>query len=99
MPKTQVNTQAKRSLAKFEKVSWRDNEPTAMVDWSQVEAHDLMNLLLSVTRSGGALILGLTSDGGAFSVCILLDDSKIREYPHTPAEFATFSKAVVEELA
>src|SRR5690348_1292155 len=96
-PKTQ--TQARKSLEKFEKISWRDNEPAVQVDWSQVEAADIMNLLLMVTRSGGALILGLTSDGGAYSVCILLDDSKIREYPHTPAEFKAFSNAVVQELA
>jgi len=88
-----------RKLARFENLAWRDNAPTEPVDWHQVATADLMNLLLAVTRSGGAVILGLTSDGGAFSVCILLDDQKIREYPHSPAEFSAFATAVVQELA
>jgi hypothetical protein len=35
-----------------------------------------------VTSFGAAIMFGLTSDQGAFSICVLDSDNKIKEYPH-----------------
>jgi hypothetical protein len=40
----------------------------------------------AITRAGGAIMFGLTQDGGAFSLCILSNREKLKDYPHTSEE-------------
>ena len=41
-----------------------------------------------VSKHGGAIMFGLTSDGGAYSVCVLAGSEKIKEYPSSVEELS-----------
>jgi len=59
-------------------VSWRDIAPQLIAD-----------LVRIVTSNGAAIMFGVTSDGGAFSICILDNANKIKEYPRDDTEVAS----------
>lgn len=62
---------------------WRENGQSGLDNvWHEIDSELLHDTVHYVTAKGAALILGVTSDGGAYSVCVLDGDSKIREYPH-----------------
>jgi len=76
---------------------WKSNTPIALVcNWSDIDATAIRACIDAVTRAGGAVMLGLTSDGGAFSVCILHDQDKIKEYPHGKTECTAMLQALTE---
>jgi len=65
---------------------WRKNQAFGTeCHWSDVDATILRGAIDAVSKAGGALMFGVTSDGGAFSLCILQGDQKVKEYPHSPA--------------
>lgn len=53
-------------------------------DWGDAMPELLASLAVSVTRAGGLCSFGRTSDGGALSVTIFLDNDRHTEYikPH-----------------
>lgn len=66
---------------------WRENRGAALeVVWGDVDATKLRGMVDSITRAGGAVMLGRTSDGGAYSICVLMDSERLKEYPHTVEE-------------
>jgi len=71
--------------------------PVLTVYWSSIEATSIRGALDAVTRAGGAIMFGRTSDGGALSICILDRDQKIKEYPHTSEEAEEVLAAILEE--
>lgn len=71
--------------------------PVVEIYWSDLESQDLRLAIDAVTRMGGAILFGRTSDGGALSICILDGNEKIKEYPHTVAEAAAILTSIVEE--
>lgn len=71
--------------------------PVLDIYWSAIDATKIRAALDGVTRQGGAIMFGRTSDGGALSVCILDGDTKIKEYPHTVAEAEETLTAILEE--
>ena len=71
--------------------------PAIEIHWSDVDAQKLRGAVDALTRRGCAVILGVTSDGGALSVCILDKDTKIREYPHTGLEAEQLLDVILEE--
>jgi hypothetical protein len=72
--------------------------PTALfpVNYSEIDAGELKLALDAVTRAGGAIMFGLTSDGGAFSVMVLSSEGKAKEYPHTKEEFSALMGSITE---
>lgn len=56
-------------------VSWRDIAPQLIAD-----------LVRIVTSNGAAIMFGVTSDNGAFSICVLDNQNKIKEYPRDDTE-------------
>jgi hypothetical protein len=72
--------------------------PVMEIYWSSIDPSDIRGAIDAVTRSGAAIILGRTSDGGALSVCILNGDQKIREYPHTVEDAKSLLRAVMDEF-
>lgn len=50
--------------------------------WKDVDASLLRSAVHAATMAGAAIILGVTSDGGAYSICVLDQDQKVKEYPH-----------------
>lgn len=56
------------------------------VDWAYIDALTIATCISAITMAGGALMLGRTSDGGAYSVCVLVGNDKLKEYPHSKVE-------------
>lgn len=78
---------------------WKSNTSLfAVCNWSDVDPLSIRTCTDAVTRAGGALMLGITSDGGAFSICVLLADEKIKEYPHGKAECEKLLQALTEHM-
>lgn len=50
----------------------------------------------ALVRDGDAIILGRTSDGGAYSITILCDGAKERAYPHTQDELDEAFRRIAE---
>jgi len=80
-------------------LKWRENKQSqAPCYWGDLDAKILMGAVDSVVRAGGAIMLGSTSDGGAYSICILLADDKVKEYPHSVEECEIVLRAVMQEM-
>jgi len=76
---------------------WKSNTPLAVVcNWSNIDSTVIRACIDAVTRAGGAVMLGLTSDGGAYSLCVLHDQDKIKEYPHGTVECQEMLAALTE---
>jgi hypothetical protein len=76
---------------------WRVNKVTdSTCSWGDIDPSTLRGAIDSVTKGGGAIMLGLTSDGGAYSVCILQDSDKMKEYPHSKLECEDLLRGVTE---
>lgn len=54
--------------------------------WGDVDMAILRRAIDTVTRAGGAIMLGVTSDSGAYSICVLYGSDKVKEYPHSVSE-------------
>lgn len=63
-----------------------NHRPYAVVRWSDIPDDTIAGLVHLVASNGGAIMFGCTSDGGAYSLCVLDGDNKIKEYPHTADE-------------
>ena len=61
----------------------RNSEPVA---WGDIDASIIRGAIDAVAKAGGALMFGITSDGGAYSICSLLDGNKAKGYTHTKDE-------------
>lgn len=89
--------QAKASRNGKKRLVWRTNtilsEPC---DWGAVDPGTIRGTIDAVAKLGGACMFGVTSDGGAYSVCVLLDDQKIKEYPHGVVECEASLRSIME---
>lgn len=66
---------------------WRKNlRPAVECYWSDVDPAKIRRAIDAATRAGGAIMFGLTSDGGAYSLCILSGADKVKDYPHGAVE-------------
>lgn len=66
---------------------WRKNASgTSVCHWSDIDSTIIRGAIDAVARAGGAIMLGVTSDGGSYSICLLHNADKIKEYPHTCEE-------------
>jgi len=66
---------------------WRPNKGNdGAVQWSDIDASVIRLFVDSVARAGGAAMMGVTTDGGAYSICVLLDNQKIKQYPSGKAD-------------
>jgi len=76
---------------------WRVNGGQAhSCDWLAVDPAILQRCVAAVTASGGAIMFGRTSDGGAFSLVVLRGNEKIKEYPHTAEACHEMLDAIAE---
>ncbi len=53
------------------------------VSWADIDDSVIAELVRLVTSQGAAVMFGVTSDQGAYSLCVLDNDNKIKEYPHS----------------
>lgn len=66
---------------------WQKNLRSAVeCYWSDIDPTIIRRAIDAVARGGGAVMFGVTSDGGAYSLCVLHDDQKLKDYPHGPDE-------------
>jgi len=76
---------------------WRHNKNTGdPCSWSDIDATTFRGAVDAVTKGGGAVMFGLTSDGGAYSVCVLQDADKMKEYPHNVEECEDLLRSLIE---
>lgn len=59
-----------------------------------LDASVLLATVLAVVRGGGAIMFGLTSDGGALCITLLDGGERHKEYLHTSEEISWFLEAV-----
>lgn len=91
------STPAKKGSNGHQKLNFRNNTQALFpVHYSDADAKQVLLAIDAVTRAGGALMFGITSDGGAFSVVVLSSDGKAKEYPHTADELRDTLQAIVE---
>lgn len=56
------------------------------VSYDSIDNQLLRDTVVSVTNAGAAILLGRTSDGGAFTIQVYDGNERIREWPHTSEE-------------
>jgi len=77
--------------------TFRSNNPNDdYANWGNIDASLLRSTVQSITTAGAALIVGVTSDGGAYSVCVLDKAQKVKEYPHGTEECEALLRALME---
>lgn len=69
------------------------------VSWLEVDAVALLETVHAVVDSGGAIILGATRDGGAYSITYLDDASREKFYPTTNMDAEVVLAAIKQALA
>lgn len=69
----------------------------ATIGWSDISDDIISQLIVTVTKAGAAVMFGVTSDGGALSLCILDQDAKLKEYPRSETEVHNFSLWLKDE--
>lgn len=80
-------------------VQFRKNlGPAIECYWSDADAEKVKLAIDAVTRRGGAIMFGLTQDGGAYSIMVLLGQDKAKAYPHGASELHDTLAAIVEEV-
>lgn len=76
---------------------WRKNTPSDTNNyWSAISPEVIRGAIDAVTRSGGAVMFGITADGGAYSLCVLQGNEKLKDYPHDPADCEQRLKDLIE---
>lgn len=79
---------------------WRKNASgTNVCHWSDIDSAIVRGAIDAVARAGGAIMFGVTSDGGCFSVCLLHNAEKIKEYPHDPEEASDLLETITRHYA
>lgn len=75
-----------------------DKENTGPADWGCANAKSLIDLIQTVATKGGAVRLGYTRDGGAYSVGIYLDDDRETFYCRPSDDLDAFLDDLTEKL-
>jgi hypothetical protein len=78
-PKREGNGRASKQVSPVVRGNLRSLVARRWTDIDPGTVHDLVTL---VTSHGAAIMFGVTSDQGAYSVLILDNNNKIKEYPH-----------------
>lgn len=78
---------------------WKKNvQVSEPVNYGMLDAIVLRRTIDAITRAGGAIMLGVTSDGGAYSCVVLHGDAKIKEYPHSVEELSNLFEQLTDEF-
>lgn len=68
----------------------RNVRSSASVSWGTIADDVIADLVRIAASNGAAIMFGVTSDSGAFSLCVLDKENKIKEYPHSEQEVDDF---------
>lgn len=79
---------------------WKKNlRPVESVAWFDIDASTIRGAVDAVSRAGGAIMFGRTTDGGAYSVLVLYRDEKVKEYKHSVAECEELLRDITASFA
>lgn len=70
----------------------------AVADWGLIDGKTLIDLVQVIAAKGGAVRLGYTRDGGAYSVGIYLDDDRETFYCRPSDDLDAFVNDLTEKL-
>jgi len=77
----------------------RTDDNVTNLGWDACDSAALLSLVTTITDQGGAVILGITRDGGALMVTVLDGDSKLKEYVPNNSDVTAVIWSLVERLA
>jgi len=69
----------------------------ASLSWRDIGDDIVAGLVTTVTEAGAAVMLSVTSDGGALAITVLDGDSKVKEYPRSETEVHNFALWLKDE--
>lgn len=99
-----AQSQAQKKMAELQGkgprvLQWKKNSRNDGVrSYHDIDADVLRRAISLVTAGGGAIMFGVTSDGGAYSVCVLHNQDKLKEYPHTAEELSDLLEQLSEQF-
>lgn len=67
--------------------------------WSRIDTALLHDMVTAVTGGGSAIVIGLSSDGGAMSLTLLSNGEKRRFWAHAAPEMDDLLTTVIEWAA
>lgn len=67
------------------------------VSYASISPDTIRGIVQTVANGGGAVMFGQTRDGGAYSVMVLLNDEKVKEYPRDQTDFDNLLVWLVDE--
>jgi hypothetical protein len=77
--------------------TWREQGQSEVVcRWQDIDTKLIATAVALITTAGAAIILGITSDGGAYSLCVLDGTQKIKEYPHGSEACTILLQSLIE---
>lgn len=68
------------------------------VEYLGLDPELVLNAIDTVVKAGAAIMFGKTQDGGAYSVLVLHNDSKAKEYPHNVDEMHSVLQAIIATM-
>lgn len=83
-----------RRTARWQDAFLPPNDPAEVLDWDAADPHQLLAAIVNWTRSGNAVTLGRTSDGGALSLTLLCGGERLKRYASDATELELLLKAL-----
>ena len=81
-------------------LAWRANyKRNRRLSFGELDPATLQRAIDKATTAGAAVMFGLTSDGGAYSVVVLHNTEKVKEYPSTVDEMEAFLDSLADQFA
>lgn len=81
-----------KANTRFEALQKRNG--SGEVDLSGLASEQVSNTIIAVVRGGGAIMFGVTSDGGALCLTLLDGGERHKEYLHTADEILYALEAI-----
>jgi hypothetical protein len=86
-----------KSVPSVQQFHWRESGQAGVeCTWNDIPTVTIGTVIQSVTNAGAAIILGRTSDHGAYSICVLDGTQKIKEYPHGSEACCALLQSLIE---
>lgn len=75
---------------------YQQTKSTTKADWAKVDEAAILLAITAVTKEGGALLFGVTRDGGVLSLTVCDGDERLKLYATTPEEMAVHLREIAD---